>query len=93
MYAVIISQSATVSDITLLKTVKVEKIKSSEVTELFWQTVKMTVIKSEMRSEIKRIMKELRYLTLMITLIDLYMSVISYLLLNIERYLLKYQQQ
>ena len=87
VHVVITSRSPTAQDMTQLKAVKVAEMELSKATELFKRSAKMTKVESDEISEVDRIVKELGYLTLAITLAGSYVSAMPRLSSNIRRYL------
>ena len=93
VHVVVTSRSATAPDMTPLEAVEVGEMEPLEATELFQRAAKMTAIGPEARSEIGRIVEELGYLALAITLAGSYVSVTPRLSSDVGRYLPEYRQR
>lgn len=93
MYIIIISRSLIAKKIITLDAIKVTKMKLLEVRELFRRYAKLTKKGLDITREVDKIVRELKYLTLAITLTDSYISITSRLSSDIERYLLEYRQR
>ena len=93
MHVVFTSRSVRGLDITPLEVVEVGEMEPPEARELFLPTAKMTATGLEGRSEIGRIVKELGYLALAITLVGSYVSAAPCLLSDIGKHLPKYWER
>lgn len=70
---------------------KIIKIKLLEIRELFRRYAKLIKKELNIIREVDKIIRELKYLTLTITLTNSYISIISRLSSNIKRYLFEYR--
>lgn len=91
MHIVITSRSLTAKEITTLDAVEVTKIKLLEKRELFRRYAKLMKKELDIIREVDKIVRELEYLALAITLAGSYVSITPRLSSNIERYLLEYR--
>ncbi|KAL9132072.1 MAG: hypothetical protein Q9175_006610 [Cornicularia normoerica] len=93
VYIMITSRSATAREITRREAVKVADMESSEAVELFQRCVKMQDPGPDVTMEVGRIVQELGYLALAITLAGSYVSVTPRFSADIRRYLPEYRQR
>ena len=93
VHIVITSRSSTAKGITTLDAVEVAEMEPSEATELFQRYAKIKDKGQDIATEAARIVKELGYLALAITMAGSYVSVTARLSSDIRRYLPEYQQR
>ena len=93
VHVVITSRSSTAKGITQLDAVEVAEMELLEATELFKRSAKMKEVEPDKTREIERIVKELGYLALAITLAGSYVSVTPRLWSDIESYLPEYYER
>ena len=93
LHVVITSRSSTVKEMTALDAVEVAEMESSEATELFKRSAKMTQVGSASSREIERIVEELGHLALAISLAGSYVSATPRLRSNIKKYLPEYRER
>ena len=93
VHFIITSRSLTAKKITTLDAVEVAEMESSEARELFQRYAKLTEEGPDVRKEVDKVVRELGYLTLAITLTGSSILVMVRLLFNIKRYLPKYRKR
>ncbi len=93
VHIVITSRSSTAKEMTTLDAVEVAEMEASEATELFRRYAKLTEEGPDIIKEVDRIVRELGYLALAITLAGSYVSVTARLSSDIRRYLPEYRQR
>ena len=75
MHIIITSLNLTIKNMTSLKTIRIIDIKFSKTIEMFRQCVKIQNLKLNVKTKINHIVKKLKYLILIITLIESYVFV------------------
>ena len=93
VHVVITSRSSTAKEMTTLDTVEVADMEPPEAIELFRRYAKIKEQDQDIITEVARIVKELGYLALAITLAGSYISVTPRLSSDIWRYLPEYRQR
>lgn len=93
VHILITSRSATAREMTRREAVEVADMESSEAVELFQRCAKMQNPGPDVTMEVGRIVQELGYLALAITLAGSYVSVTPRLSADIRRYLPEYHQR
>ena len=93
VHFVITSRSSTAKETTALDAVEVADMEPSEAIELFQRCAKIKEKSQDIITEVARIVKELGYLALAITLVGLYISVTPRLSSDIRKYLPEYWQR
>ena len=93
VHVVITSRSSTAKEMTTLDAVEVAEMEPSEARELFRRYAKLTEEGLDMTREVDKIVRELGYLALAITLAGSYVSVTPRLSSDIGRYLPEYRQR
>ena len=93
VHVVITSRSSTAKEMTTLDAVEVVNMEPLEAIELFQRCAKIKEENQDIITEVARIVEELGYLALAITLADSYISVTPRLSSDIRRYLLEYRQR
>ncbi|KAL9607188.1 MAG: hypothetical protein Q9167_007873, partial [Letrouitia subvulpina] len=93
LHIIITSRSSTAQELTWLEAVQVGEMKTFEATELFKRSAKLIGINPDEEREIRRIVEELGYLALAITLAGSYVSVTPRLSSDIGKYLPEYRQR
>jgi hypothetical protein len=93
VHIVITSRSSAVQGITELEGVEVAGMEASEAIELFQRSAKMTKARPDETSDISKIVEELGYLALAITLAGSYVSVTPRLSSDIKTYLPEYRKR
>lgn len=93
VHIIITSRSSTAREMTTLEAVEVADMESSEAAELFQRCAKIQDLGPDVEMEVGRIIKELGYLALAITLAGSYVSVTPRLSSDIGRYLPEYRQR
>ena len=93
VYIVITSRSSTAKEMITLDAVEVVDMEPPEAIELFQRCAKIKEEDKDIITEVARIVEELGYLALAITLAGSYVSVTPRLSSDIRRYLPEYQQR
>lgn len=93
LHVVVTTRSSTAQEMTPLDPVQVGELEPSEAIELFQRTAKMAAFNIETTEEIGRIVKDLGYLALAVTLAGSYMSMTPRLKSDVKRYLPEYKRR
>jgi GTPase SAR1 family protein len=93
VHIVITSRSSSAKEMTTLDTVEVADMEPPEALELFARCAKMKEKSQDIIAEVARIVKEVGYLALAITLSGSYVSVTPRLSSDIRKYLPEYRQR
>lgn len=93
LHVVVTTRSSTAQEMTPLDPVQVGELEPSEAIELFQRTAKMAAFNIETTEEIGRIVKDLGYLALAVTLAGSYVSMTPRLKSDVKRYLPEYKRR
>ena len=93
IHVIITSRSSTVKKMTTLNAVEITNMKSSKTIELFQKYAKIKERGQNIATEMTQIVNKLGYLTLAITLTNLYVSVTDRLSFDIKQYFFEYRQR